>query len=82
MGMTMKLHINISPDERYARFIIGLGLFLNIFSLEPRAPVIFLLAASGAVLWISVWTGNSLLYHLLRNRKAAGKKKNQNPAAK
>ncbi len=72
----MKLEKNIGPDDRYTRFIIGLGLFLNIFSLEPTVPVIFLLIFMGASFWISAWTGNSLLYHFFKINTAGRAAKN------
>ena len=76
----MKLEKNIGPDDRYSRFIIGLGLLLNIFALEPTVPVIVLLLFLGAAFWISAWTGNSLAYGLLKINTTGAAKKKENQA--
>ena len=62
----MEMKKNVGASDRYVRFILGLGFFMNIFSLEPTRLGLFFLLLFALLLWNSAYTGYCFIYDLLK----------------
>ncbi len=75
----MEIKKNIGTTDRYIRAIIGLGLLMNIISLDTGRLGTFVFLALGLVLLVTAYTQYCSLYDLLKIDTLEGVKKPAEP---